>query len=358
MRSLPIFGLLAVLMLSAAPAAAQSRADITNLNDRLSRLEAQVYQSGGGSPQTEAQLSLRIGQLEEQVRVLTGQAQEAVFKAQQLEEQLRRFQEDTEFRFRELQGGGIAPIPDNTPLTGTPPAATPAPGLPQTATGGQPIETPGLDRDRGVSTATEMPMDGSGATAGLSGLGAPPQTLGTLSLDGAAGAGLAPENTDDGLSGRPLDLSALSAGGGAVAPQPGAGQDLALMVPNDPRAEFELGYSLIIARDYPGAETVFRQFVSQFPASGLIPDAKYWIGESLFQRGQYRDAADTYLGLYTEHGESEQAAPGLLRLAQSLDQLGERDAACSTLGELQSKYANGAPNVIERARQERQRWGC
>ena len=107
-----------------------------------------------------------------------------------------------------------------------------------------------------------------------------------------------------------------------------AGRELAVTVPSDPRAEFELGYSLIVAKDYGGAEGVFRDFIGKFPQSELVPDAHYWIGEARFQRGDYRGAADTYLDIYSRYPDAPQAAPSLLRLAQSLDRMGERDAAC------------------------------
>ncbi len=322
-----VFGLTAF----AASANAQSRADFIYLQDRVQRLEAQMgagLQGGSAiAPQTEAQLSLRIGQLEEQVRVLTGQVEEARFKAQQLEEQLRRFQEDTEFRFRDLEGGGITAIPDNTPPTGQNPI-------------GQQL--------------SQQPLPGEPAL-GQPPLAPTPQILGQLTVD-------PPTAPADDLSGRPLDLSALAGGLSQTNPLQGQpavpGQELAVAVPVDPRAEFELGYSLIITQDYVGAEGIFREFIGSYPDNALVPDAYYWIGESQFQRGAFREAADTYLAIYNRYPTTPQAAPSLLRLAQSLDRLGQRQAACTTLGELQAKYGTTVPTITERANQDARQWGC
>ncbi|MCB1494118.1 MAG: tol-pal system protein YbgF [Rhodobiaceae bacterium] len=337
--------ILAGAVIAAAPhASAQSRADFIYLQDRVQRLEAQLANGGGGgtgSPQTDAQLSLRIGQLEDQVRSLTGQVQEATHMVQQLEDKLKRFQEDTEFRFRDLEGGGIKPIPDRTPLT----------------------QSPSIDAPQ---TATNPPPDD-----GTQGLASGPQVLGQLTLDGqaqqvapgtpdTAANGDASDNAD--LEGRPLDLSALAEGLSASDNMfnggPQTGQELALAVPADPRADFELGYSLIIAKDYAGAEAIFHEFIDAYPDNPLVPDARYWIGESRFQRGSFREAADTYLDIYTKYPQSPQAAPSLLRLAQSLERLGERDAACTTIGELRSKFGESVPTVAERANQDAQKWGC
>ena len=48
----------------------------------------------------------RIGQLEERIRVLNGQLEEMNFMMLQMQEQIRRIQQDNEFRFQELEGGG------------------------------------------------------------------------------------------------------------------------------------------------------------------------------------------------------------------------------------------------------------
>jgi len=327
----------AATLLAGAEAQAQNRQDFLFLQDRVQRLEAQLQASsaggvGGPNAQTAAQLSLRIDQLEAQVRALTGQVEEANFRSRQLEEQLRRFQEDVEFRFRDLQGGGITSIPDPIQQAENQQAGVaPAPGA-------------GLNTDLNAGLAP-----GTG-------------TLGQLPAEPGAGTG------DFSLTDRPLDLSALAGAGQAqgqapldaplTAPLPQEGQTLAVVVPSDPRAEFELGYSLVVTGDYTGAEGVFREFLAQHPGHSLAIDARYWIGESLFSRGAYRDAADSFLAIYTNNKEASVAPPSLLKLAMSLAALNEGQAACATLGELGRVYPNAAPAVAQRAAQEHARLGC
>ena len=56
----------------------------------------------------------RILQLEEQVRQLTGRVEELNFQMLQMQEQMRRQQEDNEFRFQQLedqQQGALEPAP-------------------------------------------------------------------------------------------------------------------------------------------------------------------------------------------------------------------------------------------------------
>ena len=48
---------------------------------------------------------LRIGQLEEQIRALNGRIEEMSFQLLQMQEQMRKAQEDNEFRFQDLEKG-------------------------------------------------------------------------------------------------------------------------------------------------------------------------------------------------------------------------------------------------------------
>ena len=73
-------------------------------------------------------LVVRLNRLEGQIRTLSGQVEQQQFDNRQLKEQLRKFQEDTEFRFQERSGGGgarsgtaPAPPPSTTPASGARP---------------------------------------------------------------------------------------------------------------------------------------------------------------------------------------------------------------------------------------------
>ena len=53
----------------------------------------------------EAQLTVRVQQLEDQVRTLTGQIEGLQFTLTQMQTQLQKMQDDNEFRFQQLEGG-------------------------------------------------------------------------------------------------------------------------------------------------------------------------------------------------------------------------------------------------------------
>jgi tol-pal system protein YbgF len=193
----------------------------------------------------------------------------------------------------------------------------------QAALGGQPL--PNV-----AAQPPAQPMPDTGATVAAA------QPSGQVVID-------APQN-------QPIDLTAMAKG----APE----QPVAPLAPaqvvslGDPGADYERAYAAILGGDYVLAEATFRTFIQTFPGDQRIPDAQYWLGESLFARGQYRDAADEFLSGYKAYPQSGKAADTLLKLGLSLAGLGEQEAACSTYAEVLKKYPNASNALKQRVATE------
>ena len=126
-----------------------------------------------------------------------------------------------------------------------------------------------------------------------------------------------------------------------------------------PKDEFDLGYGYVLRKDYALAEDTLRGFLQRHPSDALAPDAQYWLGESLFQRQRYRDAAENFLKVTTSYGNApSKGAESLLRLGQSLAQLNEREAACAALGEVNRKYPRASSAVKQGVDREQKRVRC
>ena len=83
----------------------------------------------------ESDVVVRIDQLQNQIRQLTGSVEQLQFRNQQLEQQMKRMQDDNEFRFQELSGkGGARPAQQ---------AARPQPGAQPGAISQQPMNSAG-----------------------------------------------------------------------------------------------------------------------------------------------------------------------------------------------------------------------
>jgi len=146
-------------------------------------------------------------------------------------------------------------------------------------------------------------------------------------------------------------------------PASGSNSTIALAAPGlagggDPKQEYETAYGYLLQQNYPAAERAFEDFLARYPDHALAGNAQYWLGESLYVRGQYKAAASAFLKGYQNYGDSAKAPDSLLKLAMSLDRLGQKDAACSSFNELSAKFPNAPSHVKTRAATERQRVGC
>ena len=102
----------------------------------------------------------------------------------------------------------------------------------------------------------------------------------------------------------------------------------------------------------------FRDFLNKYPNDRLVPDAQYWLGESLFQRQRYRDAAESFLAVSTKYEHSGKAPDALLRLGQSLAALNQKETACATLAEVGRKYPRASASVKHGVDAEQKRVHC
>jgi tol-pal system protein YbgF len=310
----------------------------------------------------------RIDRIENALRQLTGTIEQLQHQNQQLEMQLQRMQTDTEYRFQQLGSrgapAGAAPraMPSQPPADAAPgaapgrrsdvfnPADHPnAPGAPRTL-GGETAMAPATQ-----PTANEPPVGAPGAPLDLSTLsGNPPQQQ---PANGAPVAGTQP-------NGAPVTRQPPVQSQSALPPPPprntsATGAQLATLPPTaSPQDEYDMAYGYVLHKDYALAEQAFRDFLKKYPDQRLVPDAQYWLGESLYQRQRYRDAAESFLAVSTKFEHSGKAPNALLRLGQSLAAMHQKEAACATLGEVARKYPRATASVKRGVTQELKRAHC
>lgn len=272
-----------------------------------------------------ASVNVRLSQLEEQIRVLTGQVEGLQFQMTQMQTQLQRMQEDYEFRFQQLEGGGLGKTDAASQSGG---AALPG-GVPQTQT---PLQAdPGaIDLTGGDANLGDEDFLIDPEAEGFE-LGAPEQPLGTLQSDDLA------------LGGQPLDLT-FDPGG--------------LVTDDDALAQFRAGYDAAQQGDYAFAEDQFRQFIGLFPDHPQAPEATNWLGAALMQRGEYDEAADILLTGYQSYSQSPRAPDLLFNLGVALAGAGERDTACRTFLEVERRHPEAMPALQPRIDEQRANAQC
>lgn len=275
----------------------------------------------------EGEMRLYIQQLEERIRMLTGQNERLMYEVNQLRASLGQppLQADPQ------QTGAV---PADAVQTGA--ALPPAPGTPPQDLGSISVspDDPLIAPDGALPADPNAPVDLSTLAAGVAGeLVGPAPATGTEPQPGA---------TDP----------ALQTAGLPVAPSP------TTALSGSPRDEYDLAYGYILTGDYGLAEETFKAWLASYPSDPQSVDAQFWLGESHLQQGEYRDAANAFLVVYKTAPDSIKGPDSLMKLGVSLSALGEKEAACATFAELGKRYPQGAESLMSRVRDEEAKAGC
>jgi tol-pal system protein YbgF len=280
-------------------------------------------------------LDVRIDRLENELRQANGRIEELENQQRRLEDQLKRFQQDVEFRLGDAGSNAAAP-----------PVAAAAP----------PVAAP--DASSAVKTARKG--DAFEPANDPNAIGAP-RPLGTTPPSAPLAKPLVPTGAPLDLSGRPnpppapppLPSGPLPAGAGPTVIA-GVGLDFT----DAPRDQYNAAIEAYRNGQYAQAEDQLKAFLAANGSHRLAPDAIFYLGETYFQRSRPREAAEQYLKLSTDFAKSARAPEGMLRLGQSLAALGSNDQACATFAEVGKRYPTAAPAVKKSVEREMQKAHC
>jgi tol-pal system protein YbgF len=281
-------------------------------NNRLSRIENEletlsraIYRGeqppagsfgAAGDSNAQARNEIRIQELETQIRTMNGRIEEQNFEIRQLKEALERLSTDIELRFGEIQT--------------------------------QPQQGGGFG-NVAPSSGVETRITNSGSNA--------PLTASTSSSS--------QQQPQSGVLGTITERvqSDIPAG----------------VSTNDSAAAlYENAFSLLQSGNYAGAERDFETFLRDHENHALAANAKYWLGETFYVRGDFERAARVFAEGYQKYPNGSKAADNLLKLGLSLASSGNATDACVALRQLQRDNPNGVGPVMRRAEQEIARLGC
>lgn len=122
--------------------------------------------------------------------------------------------------------------------------------------------------------------------------------------------------------------------------------------------EYQAAYGYLLQQDYGAAQSAFSAFLKRYPETALAGNAQYWLGETHYVRGAYKQAAVAFLEGYEKYGNGNKGADSLLKLAMSLGKLRQTAAACSSLRELGTRYRSAPEAIKARAASEKRRLRC
>lgn len=300
---------LCVVALLAVPAGAQDSRSISDRLDRVERdlnqLQRQVYRTEVGGPAPSApdtanpggtlDAQIRMDQIEDQMRKLTGQLEELQYGLSQLSGRLDKMQSDNEVRFQQLEKGGGSDQAQ---------AATPE--------GGAEIGPPA------------KPGRGAGD------MDQPVSRSGTLTAPGAAAAPAAP------------------------APAPATGG----LPEGTAQAQYNYAFGLLRQRQEDAAEAAFKAFLQRHPNDPLAANAQYWLGEIYMERKEYKSAAAAFADGYQKAPQGAKAPDSLLKLGEALGNQGRKQDACFSFAKLERDFPGMAQPVRDRVARDKQQFGC
>ncbi|MDH3234446.1 MAG: tol-pal system protein YbgF [Alphaproteobacteria bacterium] len=323
-RVTPIAGGCFVLALAVAliqptlPAFAQSaelndvRNEIARLQREVSALRRQIARGGARSsggprsiggelpPTLAARMEVRLSQLEGQVSRMTGKIEEINHGIKQIGEKLDRAVSDIELRLSALEKG-------------------------------KPVAR-GQARSAGGERATAR-RGSTGRTAA-----------------GNAGGDSRGGGSDAGTAGGTTGSAAGGTGGG--------GEQLAKLPDGKPAEQYQYAMSLLRRGNHDKAAGALKAFIQRYPNGTLTGNAVYWLGESYYVRGQYREAAIHFAEGFKKFPKSPKASANLLKLGMSFGKLNKRREACASLYELRRRYPRAPTYIRRRAAGESRRLRC
>lgn len=166
--------------------------------------------------------------------------------------------------------------------------------------------------------------------------------------------------------GGPTSITPAPASGTLPNPPAGSSSSLAPAAPaaavvlpqGDPQVQYDYGVERLKMGEFDQARDAFQQFLKANPKHQLAGNAQYWLGETYYVQGKYKDAADSFLKGYTTYSKSPKAPDSLLKLGMTLSALKQKDAACATFGELNRRFPKASEAVVARAKREKKKAGC
>lgn len=289
----------------------------------------------------------RVNVLEEQVRQLNGRVEELNFQLLELQELIRKLQEDNDYRLREIEeklGSTDSTSGNNVAANGT--GNSGDTGLEKPEPSEQADLNTGSD-----GTSVQQPankpkqtIDGVEIYDGQSGVDTNSEgSLGSLQFDENG-------NVVDSVIGKPLDLSSgfdrndLSGNGTVAAP--------------DPDTLFQQGYDYVQTGRYEDAERVLLDFSQNHAGHPRMAEARFWLGESYLGRGQYQEAAKVYLDAHKKWPNSRFGPQSLLKLGVSVAGLNQRELACATFAEVIQKYPDASRAIRRNVAYEQRAAQC
>ena len=121
---------------------------------------------------------------------------------------------------------------------------------------------------------------------------------------------------------------------------------------------YDTAFSYVQEKDYEKAEKAFKQFIDTYGDNDLVHNARYWLGETYYVRGEFDKASVVFAEAFKESPKGAKAADNLLKLGMSLGSVSKITEACVTLTELKNRFPDAPASLLQRANQQLEKYSC
>ncbi|MBS0294354.1 MAG: tol-pal system protein YbgF [Proteobacteria bacterium] len=104
------------------------------------------------------------------------------------------------------------------------------------------------------------------------------------------------------------------------------------------KRDFEAALAVFRLGKFPDAATAFGNFVRQYPQSGYVPSARFWLGNAQYATRDYKEAIANFKALLTAAPDHARAPEAALSIANCQIELKDTRAARKTLEDLLRVY--------------------
>jgi len=108
--------------------------------------------------------------------------------------------------------------------------------------------------------------------------------------------------------------------------------------PEAEKALYDQAFQSLKDMKYADAAQQFQAFLDQYPASEFSDNAQYWLGESYYVTRNYEIALESFQTLLTRYPDSPKVADGLLKIGYTHYELKQWDQARAALVQVQEQY--------------------
>ena len=122
-----------------------------------------------------------------------------------------------------------------------------------------------------------------------------------------------------------------------------------LVDPEEKRA-YEEAIALLRSGDFDRAASALGSFTRRYPGSGYIDSARFWLGNALYGKRDYKEAIATFRALVNAAPDHPRAAEALLAVANCQVEMKDIKAARRTLDDLLKSYPKSEAAAAGRER--------